>query len=226
MDFAPSVYEHAARVIDRRPWEVSRDPDLMFQGHAAAYRLYAHSPIVVGVDIYNLEAEACGAPVRDPGGNGLPAVADHPCADLAAMAALPHPDPRTDGRLPMVLDVGCRLAAEFPEADVRIPVSGPFSIAASLLGLDGLLLGVALEPEETRAALRHLVEGQAAFCADSSFSWRIIRSRSMILLKDAFFIYPVPLPLFHKERGQGGEVLLHKADYSLLRTVSSSFRIL
>jgi uroporphyrinogen-III decarboxylase len=166
LDFAPSVYEHAARVIGRRPWDVSRDPELMFEGHAEAYRLYGHRPIVVGVDIYNLEAEACGATVRDPGGNGLPAVADHPCADLETLAAVRLPNPRRDGRLPMVLDVGRRLAAEFPAADVRIPVSGPFSIAASLLGLDRLLIGVALEPRKACAALRHLVDGQVAFCAE------------------------------------------------------------
>ena len=166
MDFAPSIYEHAARVIARRPWDVSRDPELMFGAHAGAYRLYGHRPIVVGIDIYNLEAEACGAPVRDPGGNGLPAVCDHPCAGLESVMAIRLPDPQKDGRLPMVLDVGCRLAAEFPSADVRIPVSGPFSIAASLLGLDRLLMGVVLEPRKALAALRHLVDGQAALCAE------------------------------------------------------------
>ena len=51
LDFAPSVYEHAARLIGRRPWEVSRDADLMFEGHAEAYRLYEHRPVVVGIDI-------------------------------------------------------------------------------------------------------------------------------------------------------------------------------
>lgn len=166
MDFAPSVYEHAARVIGRRPWEVSRDAGLMFRGHAESYGLYGHRPIVVGIDIYNLEAEAYGAPVRDPGGNGLPAVADHPCADLAAVLRLPHPDPGRDGRLPMIVEVGCRLAEAFPEADVRIPVSGPFSIAASLLGLDRLLMGVALEPEAARQVLEHLVEGQVRLCEE------------------------------------------------------------
>jgi len=166
LDFAPSVYEHAARLIGRRPWEVSRDADLMFEGHAAAYRLYEHRPVVVGIDIYNLEAEAYGAPVRDPGGNGLPAVAQHPCASIGAVLSLPHFDPLRSGRLPMVIKVGCRLAEAFPLADVRIPVSGPFSVGASLLGLDRLLMGAALEPEATRQALRHLVEGQVRLCEE------------------------------------------------------------
>ena len=58
--FSPSVYEHAARWVERSPWDVSRDPDLLFSGHHRAYLEYRHSPIVVGIDIYNLEAEAYG----------------------------------------------------------------------------------------------------------------------------------------------------------------------
>ncbi len=72
--FSPSVYEHAAALIGRSPWEVSRNPELLFAGHQAAYRKYHHTPVVVGVDIYNLEAEAYGAEVRVPGGNGIPAI--------------------------------------------------------------------------------------------------------------------------------------------------------
>ena len=33
MDFAPSVYEHAAFLLCRTPWEVSRDGDLFYQAH-------------------------------------------------------------------------------------------------------------------------------------------------------------------------------------------------
>ena len=36
MELSPSVYEHAAAVIGRSPWEVSRDRELLFQAHAAA----------------------------------------------------------------------------------------------------------------------------------------------------------------------------------------------
>ena len=76
MDFAPSVYEHCARLIDRSPWDVSRDPDLLFAAQAQAFRLYGHRPVVVGVDIYNLEAEAYGAMVAKPEGTGIPAVTE------------------------------------------------------------------------------------------------------------------------------------------------------
>jgi len=162
MQFAPSVYEHAARVIDRTPWDVSRDPELLFQGQAAAYRLYEHRPVVVGIDIYNLEAEAYGAVVARPDGPDIPGIGEHPFHELGALAALPPFDPSA-GRPGMVIEVGRRLKSEFPEADVRIPVSGPFSIAANLVGFDTLLVSCLTEPDLARAALSHLAEGQVPF---------------------------------------------------------------
>ncbi len=162
MQFSPSVYEHAAAVIGRTPWDVSRDAELLFEGQAAAYRLYDHRPIVVGIDIYNLEAEAYGAVVARPDGPDIPAIGEHAVADLGALAALPPFDPST-GRPAMVIEVGRRLRREFPDADVRIPVSGPFSIAANLAGFDTLLVGCQTEPGLARTALGHLALGQLPF---------------------------------------------------------------
>lgn len=68
--FTPAVYENAARFTGRSPWEVSRDPELLHAGHRAAYLEYRHQPIAVGIDIYTLEAEAYGAVVEKPVGNG------------------------------------------------------------------------------------------------------------------------------------------------------------
>ena len=87
MQFAPSVYEHAARLIGRTPWEVSRDARLLYEGHAEAFRRYRHAPVVVGVDIYNLEAEAYGAAVARPEGTGIPAVSEHPFQSVASPTA-------------------------------------------------------------------------------------------------------------------------------------------
>jgi uroporphyrinogen decarboxylase len=162
--FSPSVYEHAAFLIGRTPWEVSRDPELLFSGHRTAYLKYRHSPIVVGIDIYSLEAEAYGCRVVEPSGNGIPAIPEPLFHSLAAARGLPPFNPKRDGRIPMAVEVGRRLARELPGADVRIPVSGPFSIAVSLRGITGLLEDVALEPEAVREWLIQLAENQAAFC--------------------------------------------------------------
>ena len=44
MALAAAVYEHAAYLIGRTPWEVSRNEGLTYEAHAEAYRRYRHSP--------------------------------------------------------------------------------------------------------------------------------------------------------------------------------------
>lgn len=166
IQFAPSVYEHAARVISRSPWDVSRSCDLLAQGHMEAYRLYEHRPIVVGIDIYNLEAEAYGCPVDKPAGNGIPAISRHAYSTVRELFDLPPFDPKADGRIPMVIEAAKRIAAECPQADVRIPLSGPFSLAANLIGFESLLCEVYSEPRLVARALEHLVAGQVEFCRE------------------------------------------------------------
>ena len=164
ISFSPSVYEHAAKMVGRSPWDVSRDPDLMFEGHKRAFLEYKHAPIVVGVDIYNLEAEAYGASVHKPAGNGIPAVTVPLCNSIDEALTLKPYDPQTDGRLAMVIEVGKRLAKALPEADVKIPVSGPFSIAFNLRGITNLCMDVATRPDDVARFLMQLSENQAAFC--------------------------------------------------------------
>ncbi|MCD6365599.1 MAG: hypothetical protein J7M14_06955 [Planctomycetes bacterium] len=164
MNFTPAIYAHAAALIDRTPWDVSRDAELLYQAHLTAWRRYAHTPIAVGIDIYNLEAEAYGAKIERPAGNGIPAVKEHCCATLDDILALEPFDPVRSGRIDMVISVARRLAETLSDADVRVPLSGPFSIAVSLMGFEGLLMACALEPDKTRAALEHLVVGQEDFC--------------------------------------------------------------
>lgn len=163
MNFTPAIYEHAARLISVTPWQASRDRQLLVNGHAEAYRRYRHAPIVVGIDIYNLEAEAYGATIAEPEDTAIPSITTHLCATVADIADLPPLDPATSGRIPMILEAGRELNALFPEAEVKIPVSGAFSLASNLVGFDTLLMACIMAPDEVAAALAHLVEGQIAF---------------------------------------------------------------
>ena len=166
IDFCPSVYEHAARLIDKSPWEVSRDPDLLAQGHVRAFEIYQHSPVVLGIDIYNLEAEAYGAVVKRPVGNGIPAIGGPACPSLDNLLQIQPLDPKRDGRIPMVIEAGKQVACRLPKADVRIPVSGPFSVASNILGCQELLYEIAVRPDLVKKTLRHLVTGQVRFCEE------------------------------------------------------------
>ena len=162
--FTPAIYEHAARLIGRSPYETSRDPDLLFAGHRAAWLEYHHTPIAVGIDIYNLEAEAYGAKIAVPDGNDIPAIHEPVFKSLDGALKVRPFDPARDGRLAMVIGVGQRLKKEFPQAEVRIPVAGPFSIAFNLVGISHLVECAAERPEETREFLWKLAENQGTFC--------------------------------------------------------------
>ncbi|UCG48994.1 MAG: hypothetical protein JSU94_04260 [Phycisphaerales bacterium] len=201
MDFAPSIYEHAARVIGRSPWEVSRDPDLLAKAHIEAFRLYNHRPVVVGIDIYNLEAEAYGAIVDRPSGTGVPAISPHPYSKAKELIALEPFDPQKDGRVPMAIEAARRVASECPGADVRIPVSGPFSLATNLTGFESLLCEIQTDPEMVAAALGHLVAGQVEFCKE------IVRNG----LDIAFFESAAVPPLLSPEQFRDMELAPLKA---------------
>ena len=162
--FTPAVYEHAARFVGRTPWEVSRDPELMFEGHRRAYLEYHHQVIVVGIDIYNLEAEAYGAAIEPCEGEAIPAIHQPLLRSLEEGIALKPFNPQHDGRIAMVIAVAQHLKREFPQADVRIPVAGPFSIAFNLRGITSLCEDAALEPEKVAPWLMRLAENQGAFC--------------------------------------------------------------
>ena len=162
--FTPVVYEHAARFVGRTPWEVSRNADLMFEGHRRAYLEYHHQVIAVGIDIYNLETEAYGARIAPCEGDAVPAVHQPLWNSLDDGVAIPPFDPDRDGRVAMVIQVGQRLKREFPEADVRIPVAGPFSIAFNLRGISSLCEDVITRPQDTGKTLMRLAENQAVLC--------------------------------------------------------------
>jgi len=136
----------------------------MYQAHRKAYKLYKHFPVVIGIDIYNLEAEAYGCKVRQPKGNGIPAITEPIFSSLdEALKKIRPFNPDKEGRIPLIIEVEKKIQDEFPKADVRIPVSGPFSIAQNLLGLNELILQVALLPNKVREFLIRLVEGQLIF---------------------------------------------------------------
>jgi uroporphyrinogen decarboxylase len=161
--FQPAIYEHAAAIIHKTPWQVSRDENLLVQAHSAAYERYGHTPITVGIDIYNLEAEAYGATVNPVQGQDIPTISTPLFEDPTQLLALEPLDPAGSGRLPMLIKAGQKLKRTFPKADIRIPVSGPFSIASLLLGFETLLMTAITEIDTLQQALNHLAALQFNF---------------------------------------------------------------
>jgi len=163
MKFEPAIYEHAARLIGKTPWEASRSKELIVQGHKAAFELYRHMPVVVGIDIYNLEAEAFGAIIAEPDGEGIPAPEEHLCEEVTEILKLADFDPATSGRLSMIIKAAQELKAQLPDAVVKVPVSGPFSLASNLCGLENLLCDCMTDPDAVFQALEKLTQNQLRF---------------------------------------------------------------
>jgi uroporphyrinogen decarboxylase len=153
MRFIPVIYEHAAALIHRRPFEVSRDAELLTAAHVEAFRQYQHSPVVVGIDVYNIEAEAYGAVVQDAGGNAIPSIGAPLYTTIEELLDLHPIDPRKDGRFPVILESAARLRTRCGETAIAVPLSGPFSIAAHLLGLEELIYAAIADPEVVHDAL-------------------------------------------------------------------------
>jgi uroporphyrinogen-III decarboxylase len=66
----------------------------------------------------------------------------------------------------MVIQSGVELRRLLPDAEIRIPVSGPFSIASNLVGFEPLLCDAATDGDATVAALSFIVDNQLAFCRE------------------------------------------------------------
>jgi len=162
MKFEPISYDHAARLIGKSPWEVSRSADLLAAAHLKAMETYGCDACVVGLDIYNVEIEAYGCTIQDPGGTGVP-IAEDPVFDRVEEFLSLEFDPATAGRIPMVFKAAEMIAQQKPRAKIRIPLSGPFTIACHLLGMENMICELFTDPEPTMAALMHLAKNQLRF---------------------------------------------------------------
>ncbi len=150
----PAIYEHKAALIGRSPAAVSRSAELLYDALCAEHAVYGADLLTVGIDIYNLEAEACGAQVRESGATECPDVAA-PLFDLGALPAeLDLPDLHRSGRFALMLDAAQRLRDHVAGcAAVRVAASGPVTIAAKLAGIGELVLSLALQDGQAERLL-------------------------------------------------------------------------
>lgn len=146
--FVPAVYEHKARLVGRSPSEVCRSADLLLEALALELELYDPDVLTVGVDVYNVEAEAVGCEVRYFGqAPDVPAIAGPVLSGPGGVGRLRRPDPGRDGRMPLYVEAAARLARERGhELFVRGAVTGPFSLACALAGTEEVLVATVEAP--------------------------------------------------------------------------------
>ena len=161
--YMPAVYEHKAWFLGETPSRVSRDADLFFRAMMTENEQLQPDALVIGMDVYNIEAEAAGCRVTFYEGNdvSVPGIApnDHVVRPDDDLAARPIPDPATAGRMPLNVEVARRVVRELGDhVWIRGAISGPFSLAVSLMGSEPLFLATIERPDFVRRLLAYAGE--------------------------------------------------------------------
>ena len=122
MIWEPAIYEHKAALISRPAGEVSRDAGLLAEALLAEAKTYGADYITVGIDVYNLEAEACGAELVETSPGAAAEIPRPPWSlesEFASETVPAQPDFWKTGRFRMVLE-----AAERARDSLALPGGG------------------------------------------------------------------------------------------------------
>lgn len=153
--WVPAIYEHKAFLINRTPSEVACNAELLYQAVIEEFSVYQPDILTIGVDVYNIEAEAMGCKVKFYKTNDIPAISEHVFSQKANFRNLRTPNPLKDGRMPLIIEVGKRVLHKLGKAImVRGAMCGPFSLASSLCGSEKLLILTLRDPNY----VKHLME--------------------------------------------------------------------
>jgi uroporphyrinogen decarboxylase len=157
--FCPAVYEHKAALVGAKPSEMCRDAGLFERALIREVEIYDPDMLVVGCDVYNVEAEAAGCEVRYPDTNGVPAVSGRAIRPGDDVSRLRVPDPGRDGRMPLQLEVGRRIQEQFGKGRiVRGALCAPFSLACELAGPEQILMAMLDRPDWAAQLLGYCAE--------------------------------------------------------------------
>jgi uroporphyrinogen decarboxylase len=153
--FVPAIYEHKAALIGKSPSQVCRNADLLHESLLRELEVYDADMLVLGIDVYNVEAESLGCKVvYFDDSNDCPGIVEPIVDGPTALARLGVPDPERDGRMPVYLDVAQRLAREIGDSMIlRGAVTGPYSMAAELIGAEKFVLLTVEDPDFAREVI-------------------------------------------------------------------------
>jgi uroporphyrinogen decarboxylase len=211
--FVRSIYEHGPALLGKSPGEVSRSAELMTKAALAAWETYHHDLVSVGVDIYNVEAEAFGCPVSDGEGTSVPGILGHPLAETDTMdsEAIVLPTPGPENRLGLIAEAAKNVVSRLAdEVWVYACMGGPFSQAVELRGFENLVVDSVTRPEQLHALLRRTSElsvQQAKRLAATGCGVNVFESWATLPLitVDMFeqFVVPYNKPVLAAARGNG-----------------------
>ncbi len=201
--FCPTIYEHAASLVHVTPSQMAKSPDLLVEGQLAAYETYRHDLITVGVDIYNVEAEALGCPMIFYENATLPSTNGIVINEASDLKNLRTPDPLKDGRMPMILEACERINEKVGnEVLVSGTIVGPFTLAAILRGFENFLMDLLYEEEFAEEQLRFASQVGLAFAK------AYISKGIGIAINESWITPPLLSPSLFREKVLGFEKAL------------------
>ncbi len=153
-----------AKLVGKNVKEYLTDPGVLLSSHLAAYEELNQDVVAVDVDL-QIEAEALGS-VLEFSEDNLCHVVSYALKEKRDIDKLKLPNPELDGRLPYLME-GCR---EIKKAITESPVGGvlvgPWSIAASLRGLQELIMDTFQDPQFVHSLMEITTE-TARVCGDA-----------------------------------------------------------
>lgn len=146
---------HSAKLAGVSTLDFFTDAALFLRCELAADVYYGLDVVTIHYDVYNIESEALGAQLiwRE---QQIPTIdSNKPLLSSAkAFADLKPLKPGTAERMPYVLEINKRLMNMGLAPKIRF--TGPFTMAANLLGLEELIMEILTDPESVHRLMKFL----------------------------------------------------------------------
>jgi len=163
--FCPAIYEHKGFLIGKTPSQICRSSELLVEGLMAEYERYKPDFLTVGIDVYNVEAEALGCKiVYFDDTDDVPGVEDYPVKSPEDFEKLTIPDPTKDGRMPLYLEAAKEIQKRLGDKiKIRGAITGPFSLASELVGAENFIVLTMQNPQFTVKLMQFTARVAAEF---------------------------------------------------------------
>ena len=193
--FCPAIYEHKAKLTGKSVSEVAQNAELLCQAVFAEYEIYRPDMLTVGIDVYNIEAQAIGCGVLFPDAiNAVPAIDRRILNDISEVERLTQPDPEKTERMPLILETTQAVNKKLgSEVYVRAAISGPYSIAIELMSIEPAIMAMMNQPNNFAKLMD--------FCTEAAINYgrAIIKRGLEVCIFDSYAAPPLVSPQVYQD---------------------------